>query len=120
MKINVHHVLLGLLLAVLSPAGIHCVQAQDASYPLQESIDPDAEHERDKIIYSPGEADASLNVKAHVIVAKDTVAVRPIRKSSTEGVKHSSRPSSQEDDSILSFNFLYYIFEKYKLQDMVD
>lgn len=120
MKINVHHVLLGFLLAVLSPAGVHYVQAQDASYPLQESIDLDAEHERDKVIYSPGEADASLNVKAHVITPKDTIAVRPVRKAQAEGVKHSSRPASQEDDSILSFNFLYYIFEKYKLQDMVD
>ena len=122
MRINVHHVLLGLLLAVLTPAGIQCAQAQDASYPLQESMDMDSEHERDKVIYSPGEADASLNVKAHVMPSKDTMAIKPIRitKPVQEGVKHSARPASQEDDSILSFNFLYYIFEKYKLQDMVD
>jgi hypothetical protein len=123
MRINVHHVLLGLLLAVLTPAGIQGAQAQDASYPLQESMDLDNDHERDKVIYSPGEADASLNVKVHVNPAKDTSAIRPIRttKATTqEGVKHSARPASQEDDSILSFNFLYYIFEKYKLQDMVD
>jgi hypothetical protein len=28
--------------------------------------------------------------------------------------------SKKEDDSILTFNFLYYIIEKYKLQDIID
>ncbi len=122
MKINVCHLLLTLFLAILTPAGIYCVQAQDASYPLQESYDAESEHERDKVIYSPGEGDPLLNNKIHVSVIKDSTLTRPNRslKAQSEPPKNSSKPASQEDDSILSFNFLYYIFEKYKLQDMVD
>ncbi len=39
-------------------------------------------------------------------------------KPATENIKPESKQSS--DDSILSFNFLYYIIQKYKLQDIVD
>ena len=28
--------------------------------------------------------------------------------------------TEDDDDSILSFNFLYYLVEKYKMQDIVD
>ena len=42
---------------------------------------------------------------------------RPV-KPTAESVKPESKQSS--DDSILSFNFLYYIIQKYKLQDIVD
>ena len=28
--------------------------------------------------------------------------------------------SKSKDDSILTFNFLYYIIQKYKLQDVID
>ena len=28
--------------------------------------------------------------------------------------------NTEDDDSILSFNFLYYLVEKYKMQDIVD
>ena len=123
MKIKFHHVLLILFLVTVTPAGILSVQAQDASYPLLEADDADADREREKIMYSPGEADPLLNNKVHVLTSRDSIAtragaMRPV-KSQAEAAKNSAKPS-QEDDSILSFNFLYYLFEKYKLQGMVD
>jgi len=120
MKIKFHHVLLSLNLAILTPAGIFTMQAQDASYPILDSYDSEAEKE--KVMYSPGEADPLLNNK--VSAAKDSILSKPgtlrVNKTQAEGPKNSAKPSSQEDDSILSFNFLYYLFEKYKLQDIVD
>ena len=124
MKIKLHHVLFTLFLAILTPAGIHSIQAQDASYPLLDFDDSEADKEREKVMYSPGEADPQLNNKVHVAAVKDSIASKPgtlrANKTQAEGSKNSAKPASQEDDSILSFNFLYYLFEKYKLQDIVD
>jgi len=124
MKIKLHHVLFTLSLAILTPAGIHSMQAQDASYPVLDSDDTEADKERDKVMYSPGEADPQLNNKIQLTVAKDSTASKPgtlrVIKTPVEASKNSAKPASQEDDSILSFNFLYYLFEKYKLQDIVD
>lgn len=121
MKIKLHHVLITFFLAVLSPAGILAVKGQDASYPIPESYDAEADKEREKVMYSPGEADQLLNSKIQVSVPKDSTQSRTrVVRSQPEAPKNSSKPSSQEDDSILSFNFLYYLFEKYKMQDIVD
>lgn len=122
MKINLHYALITFFLAVLTPAGVLSVNGQDASYPIPEAYDAEADKERDKVMYSSGEADALLNNKIHVSAPKDSVQSRSSRvvKTQPEAPKNSSKPSSQEDDSILSFNFLYYLFEKYKMQDIVD
>ncbi len=34
--------------------------------------------------------------------------------------KPGEKPAPKKDDSILTFNFLYYIIQKYKLQDIID
>jgi hypothetical protein len=122
MKVKFHKIFLALFFTVVAPFGMQCLYAQDASYPLQESFDVEAERERERVIYSSGEGDPLLNSKAHVATARDSALFKPAttRAAKPEVSKNSSRPASQEDDSILSFNFLYYIFEKYKMQDMVD
>jgi hypothetical protein len=120
MKIKLHPALLALLLAILTPAGIATLRAQDASYPATDSYESEVDAERDRVIYSPGEVDA--NIRVHVIAGKDSINARPAQPKSgkqPEAAKTTPKPSSQEDD-ILSFNFLYYLFEKYKLQDIVD
>ncbi len=121
MRIIAGYVLPTFLLAVLASAEVQSVIAQDTSYPLQEY--DDVESERDRVMYAPGEADPLLNNKSHYAASKDSTIARPARnniKPHSETAKSSGKPASQEDDSILSFNFLYFIFEKYKLQDMVD
>ena len=120
MKSKLHPVLLTLLLAILTPAGIATLRAQDASYPLSDTYEAEVDAERERIIYSPGEVDA--NNRVHVVAGKDSITTRPTQvrpNKQPEAAKNSAKPSSQEDD-ILSFNFLYYLFEKYKLQDIVD
>ncbi len=125
MKIKLHHGLLILCLANFCPAGIYCAQAQEGSYSIPDSYE-EAEAERDRVIYSPGETEPLANSKVQVSVTRDSAVARPAGalsdQASGESQKNSSKSpaSSQDDDSLLSFNFLYYLFEKYKLQDIVD
>lgn len=85
--------------------------------------------DRDKILLSPGEADtrhvspaASENPPGDSI----TVSAQPMApRIRTEKQVPTPKPpvdkqSKEEDESILSFNFLYYIIEKYKLQDIIE
>ena len=120
MKIKVHQLILTIFFAILATAAVHSAQAQDASYPAIESVDPENDHGRERIIYG-GEGDPMLNNKILVpATTRDSTMARPAKAVRTETSKPTARPASQEDDSILSFNFLYYIFEKYKMQDVVD
>ncbi|HMG94552.1 MAG TPA: hypothetical protein VK589_31050, partial [Chryseolinea sp.] len=75
MKSKLHPVLLTLLLALLTPAGIATLRAQDASYPATDGYESDTDAERERIIYSPGEADA--NNRVHVVAGKDSMSTRP-------------------------------------------
>ena len=118
MKIKGHQLLLTILFAMLATVIVQSAKAQDASYPAIEAVD--AESERERVVYG-GEGDPMVNNKIHVPVAsRDSAIVRPAKTVKADAPKPTAKPASQEDDSILSFNFLYYIFEKYKMQDVVD
>lgn len=120
MKIKVHQIILTIFFTIVASAAVQSVQAQDASYPAIESVDPESDHGRERVIYG-GEGDPMINNKIHVPVAsRDSVTTRSTKTVKADPPKPSARPASQEDDSILSFNFLYYIFEKYKMQDVVE
>ncbi len=113
------------LLVILLPVGVFSVQAQEANYPVFDNNDSeDGDIEREKVMYSPGEGETQLNSRVYVSPGKDTSSTRPLTirasKPQSEVKKSASKPTAPEDDSILSFNFLYYMFEKYKWQDIVD
>lgn len=59
-----------------------------------------------------------INKSTHVISTKeaqrDSVQVKPSR-----AVKSNEKTQEKEEDP-LSFNFLYYIIEKFKLSDVID
>jgi hypothetical protein len=101
------------------------VQAQDASFPGTEMDDLGVDKETEKMMYSPGELDPAFKKSQGTsTIAKDSAFIKPVLKQSKILTPDSSKTPvkrpSQDDDSILSFNFLYYIFQKYKMQDMVD
>jgi len=59
--------------------------------------------------------------------AKDSTFLRSVHHQSHQRQRAVSEPAKQvekrkeeKDDSIMSFNFLYYIFKKFKLSDIVD
>ena len=130
MKIKLHHILLSSLLTV--PAFLNSAFAQDASTQDYQITDTEREkYERDRVIFSPGEGDTKFlpsKAGSHTGPGKDSLVVSkpaatPIQKGKPEqAIKAAEKQQQQtkDDDSILSFNFLYYIIQKYKLQDIVD
>ncbi|MEJ1236751.1 hypothetical protein WBG78_01400 [Chryseolinea sp. T2] len=120
MKIKGQLLLLTIFFAMLMCVVVQSARAQDASYPAVETVDSESEHARERVIYG-GEGDPMVNNKIHVAVSsRDSSIVKPAKTVKADAPKPTAKPASQEDDSILSFNFLYYIFEKYKMQDVVD
>lgn len=125
MKLKLHHILVTTCLSILAPAGISTLYAQDASF----DETPTAS-EKERVNYYPGgegEPAGGGTVTNNSNTSKSTVAVRDSSSFKTyaparvpaEPSKHNAKPSHDEDD-VLSFNFLYYIIRKYKLQDIVD
>lgn len=58
------------------------------------------------------------------IPAKDSVLLKSSHhqrtKAATENPRQVDKRKDEKDDSIMSFNFLYYIIKKFKLSDIVD
>jgi hypothetical protein len=75
----------------------------------------------DKMVFSPGESEVRYIPKASgVATVKDSVAVfTPVvpKSGQSKAVQKEEKP---KDESVLTFNFLYYIIQKYKLQDIID
>jgi hypothetical protein len=130
MKIKLHHIL---FLSVAMLTFVDTAQAQDAGLVDVEINDSEREKlDREKIISSPGEADIRYIPRSTAVsINKDslvstTTAAQPKYKAEKPAptpknpVQKQSKNEEEEDDSILGFNFLYYIIQKYKLQDIVD
>ena len=124
MKIKLHHAAFVLFCSILTPGGFLTLQAQDASYPIPESYDLEVARDRDRGVgvYTAGEFDPLLNNKNQVI--RDSIMARPsynkTSRTQLDESSNSAKNTTEDDDSILSFNFLYYLVEKYKMQDIVD
>jgi hypothetical protein len=145
MRFNVTYIL-----GILFLAGISSIaNAQDSGMMDVEVSDTERDRlDREKIISSPGEMTDSRYVvrlnpgpKDSVVNTTSTTAApsagsspssapvvtkeSKVRTDKSDKPVAASKPpvakqTKNDDDSILSFNFLYYIIEKYKLQDIVD
>jgi len=117
MRIKVHNILFVLLVNIICLSGALVANAQDASFPGTETNDLDLDKE-EKLMFSPGELDPSVRkIQSNF---KDSVSVKSatsLKIQPPEPVKTPGKQPAHDDDSILSFNFLYYIFQKYKLQE---
>ena len=128
MKIKLHYILFTVSLSLVSLLGTNTAHAQDNTFPALDAgtYDAEAEKERDKVIYSSSSSEMEPQAihKLQTPAVKDSLANRNNAhrtvKNASESGKNANKPSSHSDDSVLSFNFLYYLFEKYKLQDIVD
>lgn len=115
--------------------------AQEGGMPLEyESID----YDRDKMLYSPGgegeyrsssKSTPSSNPSTKEVPAAETVKrtevkaltpstarpkFEPAAKPGEKPVTPTSTAKETPEDNLGSFNFLYYVIQKYKLQDIVD
>jgi hypothetical protein len=124
MRMKLQQILFVLLVCIISSFGVEEAYAQEASFPGTETEDPELYKERDKLMAAPGELDPAFRKIQSTSTLKDSVIFKPALKATKtqtpDASKQPPKQPSQEDDSILSFNFLYYIFQKYKLQDVVE
>jgi hypothetical protein len=129
---TLHYILAFSVLAIVSLAGSNHAYGQEvtgSNYDVY-MTDSDRERDRDRVAFSAGESTDPTSTHKSVpanAATKDSVsAVRvPVQRNTRQQqpAAESAKPvtkSKGEDDSMLSFNFLYYIIQKYKLQDIVD
>ena len=111
-------------LAILMLSSASVAFAQDAGMSDVEVIESTASAD-EKVGYTPGE-DVRYVPRAVVMMPNDSIALQmhdfPMQRASQRPAERNSekQSSKSKDDSILTFNFLYYIIQKYKLQDVID
>jgi hypothetical protein len=136
MKISLYQI--ASVICLTATAGLSTVQAQDTSTQDYEITDSERErYERDKIIFSPGGEGETRYVAPRntptgstagtpkdstaTVTAKPAPVVPPAVRKEVSGKNPTKQiPPKQDDDAILTFNFLYYIIQKYKLQEIIE
>lgn len=135
-----------LIVACLLMSGLPAAIAQDAAVQDFELTESERDrYERDKVIFSPGGENESRFMSPRAIPGGNsksptdsTGATKTQPQTQTQTphnapaggkIKHEQQtvkppvkpaPPKEDDDAILSFNFLYYIIQKYKLQEIID
>lgn len=123
MKSCTLHVLLALTLIALASGAA----AQDAGMSDLEVVDGANPTDDNKAAFVPGEEVRFIPHSSGKIQVADSLMLQmhdfPMQQAT---MKPADRPSEKQaagkpkDESILTFNFLYYIIQKYKLQDIID
>lgn len=115
------YILLAFMMTIASAPG---AAAQDAGMSELEVIDEPA---HDKAAFVPGEEVRYIPQSAGRTQARDSLMLHmhdfPMQQATMKPAERSSDKQAAgkpKDDSILTFNFLYYIIQKYKLQDIID
>lgn len=96
--------------------------AQESGSASFENYDTENLVERDRMLPSSGGSGDPPGpaVKPQRDSSQLRAPKRNVYKPSPVVPKDESKPKTQSDDSILSFNFLYYLIQKYKMQDIMD
>lgn len=124
MKGWLSHIILSAILLILCAS--HTAQAQDAGMSDVEIIDEPGVDGGNKVTYAPGEDLRYVPEADRVAKTSDSVLLQiqdfPMQQATMRPPESPSQKEAEKpkDDSILTFNFLYYIIQKYKLQDIID
>lgn len=133
MKLNLYHILFSFLALFLTQTSLLAQDAPDYNHPNS------YEHDASTYTYGDSEAKSANPVKSNAAtIARDSSAARsqqvqrvkpavpegkdakPAQVQPAQQQPASSGQGNSEDDSILSFNFLYYIIQKFKMQDIIE
>lgn len=119
MKLKLQHILLTFCLAFCGPACL--LYAQDTYSNAETETESET---KGRPHYGPGgdievSASSSSTHNTQPTVLRDSATDTP-SIAYPGGHKGVAKPKDEDDDSVLSFNFLYYIIRKYKLQDIMD
>lgn len=98
------------------------IYAQDAGTSESEILASPESSETEKVVFTPGEEIRYVPGTSGVMAPSDSISLQmqdfPMQRAAQ---KPAEKPATKsKDDSILTFNFLYYIIQKYKLQDIID
>ncbi|MDL5045827.1 hypothetical protein QQ054_07235 [Oscillatoria amoena NRMC-F 0135] len=111
---------LAILLSVLSIFCVSHAYGQDDRLP---DLDYATGNRGERVETSPdGLSDVESRVlkgpanssSTSAVIARDTLQARATPK------RTDAKPKSDQDASVLNFNFLYYLIERFKLSDIVD
>jgi hypothetical protein len=91
--------------------------AQDAGSPSFEGYDKDPS---ERVFFTRGDSTHSLTPARKDSSASRMPLKRNVYKPAPVAPKEKDRAADPNDNSVLSFNFLYYLIQKYKMQDIVD
>ena len=103
-----------LTLGLLSSNSAHGQEEGIPGYELHDPIHPGLNTEEKTLLFDP----ESRAFK----VSRDSTINRPStsnQKKQADSGKPSGKPKNEEEDP-LSFNFLYYIIQKFKVSDLID
>ena len=83
-----------------------------------------SEANREKASFTPGEDLRYVPRATGINAPSDSITLQiqdfPMQRAAQKPAEKSADKNAKKDDSILTFNFLYYIIQKYKLQDIID
>lgn len=100
--------------------------AQDAGMSDIEIRDTRSEMNAEKVVFVPGEEVRYIPRASNASVSRDSLTLQmqdfPMQRAAQRPAERGAekQAAKSKDDSILTFNFLYYIIQKYKLQDIID
>jgi hypothetical protein len=97
------------ILFILGLFSFDSVFSQDDRLPELDAGSKEIRSENSPELSLEGEA----KIIKPVVVYRDSTQQKPL-------LKKSDKPKTDENTSVLSFNFLYYLIERYKLADIVD
>jgi hypothetical protein len=116
-----------LFVLTLAQVSAYAQDGPDNEHPVYEEKEEKIEHEV-PVADMDNESDPKVLTPATKSGARDSSSVRtlpprPAAKSNHEASKENKQQPQQAqsgDDSILSFNFIYYIIQRFKLQDIIE
>lgn len=116
MKLNLSH-LLALVTFVLTVSTVNSASAQDGApvneYPELSPLQDPTVKEDKPLLYEPEGKSAQ---KEQTVNTTPTTSA----KQKTKTAEPSKTAASKSEEDALSFNFLYYIIQKFKISDIVD
>jgi hypothetical protein len=108
--------LFAFVLLLFMGAGSFMTSAQDAGSPSFEAYEKDP---AERVFFSPGDSSTLTRSSKKDSVLTSLPVKRNVYKPAPVVPKEKAS-ENPNDNSVLSFNFLYYLIQKYKMQDIVD
>jgi hypothetical protein len=124
MKSAFAYIALLLFVLISSQVSVYAQEGPDNEHPVYE----DKVYHEAPVSDVDGDGDNKVPTPTTRSVTKDSSAAklvlpaqRAASKSNLDATKENKpQPAQSGDDSILSFNFIYYIIQRFKLQDIIE